>query len=158
MRAHERKYDLVVNTGFPATSILLLICAAATATVASTQVFNSKTPFPELWWAVLIVVFVMVSAWLLGEATVFIFSKTENRFSWSHGRLFVKREGHMPLTAVIKARRDILQDSEGDTYRLVIETSNGIIPLTNSFGGNEKELSRIADQINRFVSANIDAT
>lgn len=58
----------------------------------------------------------------------------------------------IPLDQLLEARLATSSDSEGDTYKVVLHTSNGDIPLTSYSSSAYKSHQRTADQINAFIS------
>jgi hypothetical protein len=60
---------------------------------------------------------------------------------------------NIPLTQMVAAGVHTSQDSEGDeTYKVVLQTSGGTIPLTSYSSSGYASHQRIADQINTFLA------
>lgn len=82
----------------------------------------------------------LLGTYYLIEFGKFNFNKTNDQFSWHWNNLFIKKSGQIPISNIIKVRRDALEASNlpryQNTYRIVVITNDGqIIPLSKGFSG-----------------------
>jgi len=68
-----------------------------------------------------------------------------------HSRLLGSDETKIPLNQLRIAKVDVLKDSDGDSYRVVLLTDEGEFPFTSSWSGGDIAQQN-ADQINAFIS------
>ncbi len=99
----------------------------------------------------------LAGAYYLFEISSFTFSRTDGVFRWRWRNLLQKKAGEVPLTRIIKIRRDAIEsgDSGGLQYShrlVVILDDDTIIPLTRGYSGlHGKKLDQIVDQIRDFI-------
>ena len=99
----------------------------------------------------------LAGAYYLIEFSSFTFSRTEGVFHWRWRNLFKKRAGEVPLTRIIKVRREAIEtgDSSGLQYShrlVVILDDDTIIPLTRGYSGlHSKKLDQIVNQIRDYI-------
>ncbi len=99
----------------------------------------------------------LAGAYYLFELSSFTFSRTDGVFRWRWRNLLQKKAGEVPLTRIIKIRRDAIEsgDSGGLQYShrlVVILDDDTIIPLTRGYSGlHGKKLDQIVDQIRDFI-------
>ena len=88
----------------------------------------------------------------------------DNLFSWRWRNLVTSKSGEVPLSRIIKVRRDALEsgDSGGLQYSyrlLVILDDQTMIPLTRGYSGlYDKKLDQIVDQIREHIGHIADMT
>lgn len=58
----------------------------------------------------------------------------------------------IPLEGLQNATVETSSDSDGDTYRVVLMTNEGVIPMTNSFESRYGSKQELAGKINNFLS------
>lgn len=91
------------------------------------------------------------------EFANFTFSLDSGLFSWRWRNLTGSKSGEVPLSRIIKVRRDALEsgDSSGLRYSyrlLVILDDNTMIPLTRGYSGlYDKKLDRVVEQIREHI-------
>ena len=96
-------------------------------------------------------------AYFFIEFASFTFSLEDGLFSWRWRNLISSKKGEVPLSRIIKVRRDALDsgDSGGPQYSyrlLVILDDNTMIPLTRGYSGlYDKKLEEIVDQIREHI-------
>lgn len=99
----------------------------------------------------------LAGAYYLFEFSSFTFSRTDGVFRWRWRNLLQKKTGGVPLTRIIKIRRDAIEsgDSGGLQYShrlVVILDDDTVIPLTRGYSGlHGKKLDQIVDQIRDFI-------
>lgn len=99
----------------------------------------------------------LAGAYYLFEFSSFTFSRTDGVFRWRWRNLLQKKAGEVPLTRIIKIRRDAIEsgDSGGLQYShrlVVILDDDTVIPLTRGYSGlHGKKLDQIVDQIRDFI-------
>jgi hypothetical protein len=103
-------------------------------------------------------------AYFFIEIASFNFSVEDNLFSWRWRNLVTSKSGEVPLSRIIKVRRDALEsgDSGGLQYSyrlLVILDDQTMIPLTRGYSGlYDKKLDQIVDQIREHIGHIADMT
>jgi len=96
-------------------------------------------------------------AYFFIEFASFTFSLDDGLFSWRWRNLINSKKGQVPLSRIVKVRRDALDsgDSGGLKYSyrlLVILDDNTMIPLTRGYSGlYDKKLEKIVDQIREHI-------
>jgi len=99
----------------------------------------------------------LAGAYFFIEFASFTFSRTDGVFHWRWRNLFKKRAGEVPLTRIIKVRREAIEagDSGGLQYShrlVVILDDDTIIPLTRGYSGlHSKKLDQIVNQIRDYI-------
>jgi hypothetical protein len=93
------------------------------------------------------------------ELSDFNFDLMERRLVWSRRNVFRKKAGIIPFDQIRGATVDILSSSNGTSYRLVINSQAGTVPVTSSYTGRgrpsvAKELGRIAETVNAALKTN----
>ena len=58
----------------------------------------------------------------------------------------------IPMGELQRAEVEVNEDSDGDTYRVVLITENGRIPLSEVYSSGERGKRARANQINAFLS------
>ena len=102
-------------------------------------------------------------AYFFIEFASFTFSLEDDLFSWRWRNLINSKHGEVPLSRIVKVRRDALESGDAGglqySYRLlVILDDSTMIPLTRGYSGlYEKKLDQIVDQIREHIehSANL---
>ena len=150
IRVNETESCLTVQSRLPFTATFLWIGTAVNAAAAIVELYSGTDPYRMLGWLVVVVV-LAGAAWVFGESSKFCFARAENRFTWSHSRVFLKRHSHTSLGDVKNARRQRYYDDGVAHYRLVVETTHEPVSFTDSYGGDADELSRVVDRINTFL-------
>lgn len=106
----------------------------------------------------------LVVAYFFIEIASFTFSVEDDLFSWRWRNLITSKSGEVPLSRIIKVRRDELEsgDSGGLKYSyrlLVILDDQTMIPLTRGYSGlYDKKLDQIVDQIREHIGHIADLT
>lgn len=99
----------------------------------------------------------LVAAYFFIEFASFTFSVESGLFSWRWRNLIGSKNGEVPLSRIVKVRRDALDsgDSGGQRYSyrlLVILDDNTMIPLTRGYSGlYDRKLDQIVDQIREHI-------
>lgn len=99
----------------------------------------------------------LVAAYFFIEFASFTFSVESGLFSWRWRNLIGSKNGEVPLSRIVKVRRDALDsgDSGGQRYSyrlLVILDDNTMIPLTRGYSGlYDKKLDQIVEQIREHI-------
>lgn len=121
------------------------------------SLFDGSIATNELTGLSIGVLLPLVVAYFFIEFASFTFSLDDGLFSWRWRNLISSKKGQVPLSRIIKVRRDALDS--GDTgglkysYRLlVILDDNTMIPLTRGYSGlYDKKLEKIVDQIREHI-------
>jgi len=106
----------------------------------------------------------LVVAYFFIEIASFTFSVEDGLFSWRWRNLITSKSGEVPLSRIVKVRRDELAsgDSGGQQYSyrlLVILDDQTMIPLTRGYSGlYDKKLDQIVDQIREHIGHIADMT
>jgi len=106
----------------------------------------------------------LVVGYFFIEFASFTFSVEDGLFSWRWRNLITSKSGEVPLSRIVKVRRDALEsgDSGGQQYSyrlLVILDDQSIVPLTRSYSGlYDKKLDQIVDQIREHIGHIADIT
>jgi len=106
----------------------------------------------------------LVVAYFFIEIASFTFSLEDGLFSWRWRNLITSKSGEVPLSRIIKVRRDALEsgDSGGLKYSyrlLVILDDQTVIPLTRGYSSlYDKKLDQIVDQIREHIGHFADMT
>jgi hypothetical protein len=106
----------------------------------------------------------LVVAYFFIEIASFTFSVEDGLFSWRWRNLITSKSGEVPLSRILKVRRDALAsgDSGGQQYSyrlLVILDDQTMIPLTRGYSGlYDKKLDQIVDQIREHIGHIADMT
>jgi hypothetical protein len=106
----------------------------------------------------------LVVAYFFIEIASFTFSVEDGLFRWRWRNLITSKSGEVPLSRIVKVRRDALAsgDSGGqqNSYRLlVILDDQTMIPLTRGYSGlYDKKLDQIVDQIREHIGHIADMT
>jgi len=87
--------------------------------------------------------------WFLGFLTL-TFDRTAGQVRRSVHRITGTRHQTMPLTDVRRVRVDAQRSEDGHTERLVLETTNGPVPLELGFSGFGRDAHAAA--INRWLA------
>ena len=96
-------------------------------------------------------------AYFFIEFASFTFSLENGLFSWRWRNLISSKNGEVPLSRIVKVRRDALESGDAGglkySYRLlVILDDNTMIPLTRGYSGlYGKKLDQILDQIREHI-------
>lgn len=99
----------------------------------------------------------LAGAYYFIEFSCFTFSRADGVFHWRWRNLFRKSAGEVPLTRIIKVRREAIEagDSGGLQYShrlVVILDDDTIIPLTRGYSGlHSKKLDQIVNQIRDYI-------
>lgn len=99
----------------------------------------------------------LAGAYYLVEFSSFTFSRTDGVFRWRWRNLLQIKAGEVPLTSIVKVRRDAIEagDSGGLQYShrlVVILDDDTMIPLTRGYSGlHGKKLDLIVDQIRDYI-------
>ena len=99
----------------------------------------------------------LVAFYFLFEFSEFHFSHQDGLFRWSWRNLLHREHGKVPLSRVVKVRRDALESSNSSglqyTYRLVvILDDNTVIPLSRGFSGlHDRLLDNIVKELRAFL-------
>jgi hypothetical protein len=99
----------------------------------------------------------LIGAYYYIEFVSFTFSRTDGVFQWRWRNLFKNKAGEVPLSRIVKVRRDAIEsgDSGGLQYShrlVVILDDDTIIPLTRGYSGlYSKKLDQIVDQIHDYI-------
>ena len=99
----------------------------------------------------------LIGAYYFIEFASFTFSRADGSFCWRWRNLFKTRAGEVPLSRIVKVRRDAIEsgDSGGLQYShrlIVVLDDNTIIPLTRGYSGlYSKKLDQIVDQIRDYI-------
>lgn len=103
-----------------------------------------------------IVVPLIIVAWFI-EFARFEFSRSDDQFRWRWRNLFRQRSGNVPLSRVVRVRRDALEAADltgmQSSYRLLVTLDDGSsIALTRSFSGfHDRILDKMVDQIRDYL-------
>lgn len=154
LQVQETDGCLTVQTGFPVAAVLLWTSTAVILAMVVVETFSGTTPY-RIVGGTMAIFFMAFIAWLFGESSRFAFSRSENQFSWTYRRLFLKRHGHIPLANVKRARRQEYYDDGLSKYRLLVETTQEPVPLTEAYiahGRYDEELLETVDRINIYLS------
>ena len=106
----------------------------------------------------------LVVAYFFIEIASFTFSVEDGLFSWRWRNLITSKSGEVPLSRIVKVRREALEsgDSGGQQYSyrlLVILDDQTMIPLTRGYSGlYAKKLDQIVDQIREHIGHIADMT
>ena len=106
----------------------------------------------------------LVVAYFFIEIASFTFSVEDGLFSWCWRNLITSKSGEVPLSRIVKVRRDALEsgDSGGTHYSyrlLVILDDQTMIPLTRGYSGlYDKKLDLIVAQIREHIGHIADMT
>jgi hypothetical protein len=106
----------------------------------------------------------LVMAYFFIEFASFTFSVESGLFSWRWRNLISNKNGEVPLSRIVKIRRDALEsgDSGGLRYSyrlLVILDDSTTIPLTRGYSGlYDKKLDQIVTQIREHIGHNAAMT
>lgn len=153
MHVTETDTCLSVTTAFPLISVVLGGAAALMLSVGTVRHLQTPLRPADLFWASVAALGFLAAGWLTGERGVFRFCKDSDRFLWSRQRLGRSASGELPLNSVGRAQYETLHDSGdgGETYRLVIETRTGKVPLTSTYSGNLAPILVTINRINTFL-------
>jgi hypothetical protein len=103
-------------------------------------------------------------AYFFIEFASFTFSVESGLFSWRWRNLISSKNGEVPLSRIVKIRRDALESGDAGglkySYRLlVILDDNTMIPLTRGYSGlYGKKLDQILDQIREHIGPSANMT
>jgi len=99
------------------------------------------------------VAFAVVGVLFLGSQSTFTCVRSEGACNFEQKTLLNTKTRPIPLEQLISAEIYTSTDSDGsDTYKVVLNTTNGTIPLTSYSSSGYKSHQRIADQINEFLA------
>jgi len=121
------------------------------------RVIDDSIKTGELVGLIIGVLLPLLGAYYYIEFASFTFSRDDGMFRWHWRNLVKKRAGQVPLSRIIRVRRDAIEsgDSGGLQYShrlVVILDDETIIPLTRGYSGlHSKKLDRIVDQIRDFI-------
>jgi membrane protein YdbS with pleckstrin-like domain len=99
--------------------------------------------------AILILIGLVV---IVSKRSTFVFDFETNRLVWRRSGLLRRREETIPVEQIRSVVVQSAQGSGGDrTYRVVLTTATGTIPLTESFNTNGKLCEQIAAAIREHL-------
>ena len=103
------------------------------------------------------IVIPLVALYFLFEISEFRFSNTDGLFHWRRRNLLHRESGQVPLSRVVRVRRDALESSNSSglqyTYRLVVILDDDtVIPLSRGFSGmHDRLLDNIVKELRAFL-------
>jgi|SRR5688500_2545154 len=87
----------------------------------------------------------------------FDFDLVERKLRWKRRGLFTNTGGVVPIDQIRHASVESMS-SDGDyTYRVVVHTNSGAIPLTEAYDGNRDKADRVRTAINDALQLKLDA-
>jgi hypothetical protein len=125
--------------------------------IATDELIDGSIATDELIALSIGVLLPLAIAYFFIEFANFTFSLDSGLFSWRWRNLIGSKSGEVPLSRIIKVRRDALEsgDSTGLRYSyrlLVILDDNTMIPLTRGYSGlYDKKLDQIVEQIREHI-------
>jgi hypothetical protein len=89
----------------------------------------------------------------------FVFDFISHQLSWRRRGLFTNVGGVVPLAQIRGASVEANHNNGdgGPTFRVVIQTDAGPLPLTDASSSNQKAHDRIRDRINSAMKVTVDA-
>jgi hypothetical protein len=88
----------------------------------------------------------------------FDFDFATQRLTWRRRGLFKNTRGVVPLDQIKSATVESHSDGDGDlTYRVVLHTHAGPIPLTDIYDGNRNTADQVRTAINQALHLTLDA-
>jgi hypothetical protein len=78
----------------------------------------------------------------------FNFDFVQKNLTWRRRGLFTNTGGIVPLEQITRAAVESHQDDSVTTYRVVLKTAHGSVPLTDSYSSNRETADRIRTAIN----------
>lgn len=93
---------------------------------------------------------------VMAKRSVFEFDLVSRQLTWKRRGLFCRKGGTIPFDEIESANPESPKGGSRDgspTYRLVLKTKNGVIPLTDSYSGEwaQKREDEIRAQINAIL-------
>jgi len=78
-------------------------------------------------------------------------SPAEANCTLSTATMIRTRERVIPVASMTGAVVDVNHGDDGDTYRVVLQTTSGSVPLTSIYSSGARAKQQAADQINSFL-------
>ena len=138
-------------------AVIFLIIPPALLYEHGTSLLDGSIETGELVGLCIGILLPLLGAYFFIEFASFTFSTRDDLFRWHWRNLVTKKSGAVPLSRIVKVRREALESSGSSglqyTYRLVVILDDGtLIPLTRSFSGvHDKKLGQIVDQIRAYL-------
>lgn len=132
---------------------LLLVAGAGMFVGVVAAFWNVPRPADKIvgWTLGSLMCFVGAAA---SERTRFVFDLEAQSLTWRRQRLFGTRSGEVLFADVTDVILSTHGDTEGTSYRVVLVTKMGQVPLSNSLNHNRKGQEELAETILEALSRN----
>lgn len=98
-------------------------------------------------------VFFLFAAGVCLRRTAFVFDRTRGIASWQKRRLFTVTSGEIPFGDISDIGFDAMPGQKGGTtYRLIVITAAGRVPMSDMYGGGQKYYETVRDAIVEFLA------
>lgn len=104
-----------------------------------------------VWPALGGAVFMIAGGAVFLETSSFAFDKLYKRLTWSTWSLRKRASGAVPFADILSVNLQSISDSDGSTYRVVLHTANGLLPMTRAYSGTLQHWDAIAERIRAII-------
>jgi membrane protein YdbS with pleckstrin-like domain len=148
----DAKRRLVVEDLPVASMTIAGIVAGALAFVLTGALSAVPIEWDVFAGALITLLCLIVLVLIVSKRSTFVFDFETNRLVWRRAGLLKRREGTIPVEQIRSVAVQSAQGSSGDrTYRVVLRTAAGTIPLTESFNTNGTLCEKIAAAIREHL-------
>jgi hypothetical protein len=130
-------------------------CAAFMAGIAIVAALNKRHP-REIVGPIAAALMFFFGGAVFTKRSEFNFDFVQKNLTWRRRGLFTNTGGIVPLEQITRAAVESHQDDSVTTYRVVLKTAHGSVPLTDSYASNRDTADRIRTAINDALKLTLD--
>jgi len=98
--------------------------------------------------------FLLLCAMICLRKTTFTFDRARGIAFWRRRKIFAISSGEIPLRDISDIGFDTMIGQHGEmTYRLIVMTASGRVPMADMYGGGQKYYESVRDAIVEFLAS-----
>jgi hypothetical protein len=141
---------LIVNSPAFIEIVLMLVAVALCFGIWLELQHNPPKYFPAI--ALGLGALLLVAGVLAQQKRTYLFDPSLQRLKWTCSGLFKSSSGAMPFTDISEVRLESMYDDDGgESYRATLVTPVGLMPLSNAYIGNKKQVADFAASITQLI-------